>query len=209
MMKAKRKKPARSGKLYIISAPSGAGKTTLCSRLCRRIPSLRLSVSHTTRSPRKSETSGVDYYFISRGNFISMIRRKGFAEWAVVHGNYYGTSKKELSSLCAKGYDVILDIDVQGAVQIRRALPGVISIFILPPSLKVLRERLRGRKTEKPSDLKKRLENAREEMRHYKQYDYIVFNDDLRTAVRDLESIFISRKLLLSEVDSHLLKFLK
>lgn len=197
------------GDLFIVSAPSGAGKTTLCRKLCRSMPSLKTSISYTTREPRKNEARNADYHFISKDRFISMVRRGEFAEWAVVHGNYYGTAKKDLRALSGKGYDVLLDIDVQGAAQLKRAFPVAVTIFILPPSLKVLKERLTGRRTDNADVIRKRLENARKELEHYDKYDYIVCNDDLKKAVKDMESIIISRKLMIEKVDSRLIKLLK
>jgi guanylate kinase len=202
-------KTSAQGDIYVVSAPSGAGKTTLCRKLCASLPRLRHSVSHTTREPRKNEKNNVHYTFVSEETFRAMIKKGEFAEWAVVHGNLYGTSSRKLLQMRDRGHDVILDIDVQGAQQLRRSLKEAVYIFILPPSLKILEKRLRGRMSERPAELKERLGNAREEMKHYTAYDYIVINDELKKALREMESIIIAGRLRRAKVDSRLLKNLK
>jgi guanylate kinase len=183
------------GLLFIISAPSGAGKTTLCQELSNIVPGLKHSISYTTRPPRKGEINNVHYSFISQSRFKRMIDRGEFAEWAMVHGNLYGTSIKRLEKINREGYDIILDIDTHGAMQMRRRYKDAVYIFILPPSMKVLEERLRSRMSESQDEITKRLKKAKEEIAHYKHYDYIVINDKFEKALRDLESIIIATRL--------------
>ena len=190
----KKKASKREGTLFVISAPSGAGKSTLCRELIRKTRSMKLSVSYTTRSPRKREINDVHYTFISERKFKGMIARKEFAEWAVVHGNLYGTSIKRLKKLNKEGYDIILDIDVHGAKQLKNTYNNAVYIFILPPSMQILKKRLLKRKTETKETVARRLDNARAEIACYKDYDYIVINDKLDMAFNDLESIVIATK---------------
>ncbi len=205
-----RKFPApEKGKLFIVSAPSGAGKTTMCRKLSAVVPCLKHSVSCTTRAPRKGEVRNVHYTFISKEKFRTMIKKEEFAEWAVVHGNLYGTPAKRLIQITKKGYDIILDIDTQGAMQMRRRFKNAVYIFILPPSMKILEKRLRGRRSESTTEMKKRLERAKEEIVEYKNYDYIVVNDDFNKALRELESIIMSKRLGVAKVDPKSIKNLK
>ncbi|MBI4682864.1 MAG: guanylate kinase [Nitrospirae bacterium] len=190
-----------NGTLFVISAPSGAGKTTLCRRILKKIPDIKLSVSYTTRQPRKGETNHVDYTFVSKTQFMSMINKGEFAEWATVHGNLYGTSLKRLEKLNREGYDIILDIDTHGAIQLKKTCTNAVYIFILPPSLKILEERLINRKTDSQDVIARRIENAKAEIAHYNDYDYIVVNNSLHKAYRELESIIISSRLRTSRVD--------
>jgi guanylate kinase len=203
------KTPARKGELFIVSAPSGSGKTTLCRKVSSNIPRLKHSISYTTRPPRKNEKNNVHYTFISKNRFMGMKNKGAFAEWAVVHGNFYGTSAKRIQELSRKGYDVILDIDVQGAMQLKRTFRDAVSVFILPPSMKILKERLKGRMSDHPEEIKKRLDTAKKEIAFYKDYDYIVINDELKKAQKELESIVISHRLQLCKVDSTLIKNLQ
>jgi guanylate kinase len=203
------KKSTIKGEIFIVSAPSGAGKTTLCRKLCKTVPRLKHSVSYTTRDPRKKEINNIHYTFVSKNKFKTMIDKGAFAEWAVVHGNFYGTSTKKLLDLCKKGYDVVLDIDVQGAVQMRHSFKDSVFIFILPPTMKILEERLRSRKSDSPQVIRKRLQTAREEIRQYRNYDFVITNDDLRTALKEMESIIISNRLKTEKLDSKLIKKLK
>ncbi len=205
-----RKFPAfEKGELFIVSAPSGAGKTTMCWKLSAVVPRLKYSISCTTRVPRKGEVRNVHYSFISKEKFRTMIKKEEFAEWAVVHGNLYGTPAKRLIQITKKGYDIILDIDTQGAMQMRRRFKNAVYIFILPPSMKILEKRLRGRRSESTPEMKKRLERAKEEIAEYKNYDYIVVNDDFNKALRELESIIMSKRLGVAKVDPKLIKNLK
>ncbi len=183
------------GTLFVVSAPSGAGKTTLCRELLRRIPELRLSVSYTTRPPREGEINDVHYTFVSEKKFRNMIDRGEFAEWAMVHGNMYGTSAGRLKKLIREGYDIILDIDVHGARQLKGSCDNAVYIFVLPPSMQILKQRLTERKTESADRIKKRLDNARTEIAGYRDYDYIIINDKLEKAYNELESIIVSSKI--------------
>jgi len=198
-----------NGELFIVSAPSGAGKTTLCRKLCAIVPRLKYSVSYTTRPRRKGEINNVHYTFISEKKFKDMIREEEFAEWAVVHGNLYGTSIRRLKELLKRGYDIILDIDVQGAVQMKRRIKDAVYIFVLPPSMKVLQKRLKFRRSDSAEQIKRRLEKAREEILSYRNYDYVIINNKLGKAVRELESIILARRLGINRFNSRLIKKLK
>jgi guanylate kinase len=182
--------------VFIISAPSGSGKTTLIALLLTENPSLSFSISHTTRPPRPGERDGVEYFFISEQKFEQMIREERFVEWAEVHGHFYGTSREMLVQPEKENRDVILDIDVQGAAQVRQKMPEAISIFILPPSYEALKTRLLTRQKDKQEVMLKRLENARNEIRRYSEFDYIIINDDLETASKSLSSIIDSSNSL-------------
>jgi guanylate kinase len=173
----------------ILSAPSGSGKTTIAKALLARRPDLGYSVSCTTRSPRPGEIEGRDYYFITRADFIAERERGAFAESAVVHGNLYGTLRREVERVIAEGKHVVMDIDVQGARQFMRAFPTSVTIFVLPPSAEVLLDRLRGRKTESPAQLAARLQSALQELQQVDEYEYVVVNDDLERAVASVGSI--------------------
>ena len=178
------------GRIFVISAPSGAGKTTLCRMVLKRFKQLSYSISHTTRSPRAGEKDGVDYFFISREEFEERIQKKRWAEWALVHDNYYGTSLDFIQDKIKEGVDLLLDIDVQGARLIKASFPEAITIFIAPPSFKVLEERLRKRGTDSQEVIQKRLRNAGAEMDQQDFYEHVVVNDDLDRAALDLASIF-------------------
>jgi len=197
------------GKLFIVSAPSGTGKTTLCRKLAASIPNLRHSVSYTTRPKRKGEINNVHYSFVNEKSFKSMIIKGEFAEWAMVHGSLYGTSIKRLKELIRKGYDVILDIDTQGALQMKRLFKDATYIFLVPPSIKVLENRLKGRMSESAEAIKSRLTRAREEIASYKNYDYVVVNDYLKTAMQDMKSIIMAARLRTDRFDSRWIKKLK
>ncbi|MCW8195640.1 guanylate kinase [Proteobacteria bacterium 005FR1] len=182
--------PASSrGILYTVSAPSGAGKTSLVNALVESTPHLRVSISHTTRKIRPGETDGVNYHFVSRDEFDGMLQRTAFLEHADVFGNLYGTSKEWVESALASGEDVILEIDWQGAQQVRRLMPETVSIFILPPSRETLRRRLTGRGQDDPAVIEKRLAEARKEMSHYPECQYLVINDMFEEALADLKAI--------------------
>jgi guanylate kinase len=177
------------GNLFIVSAPSGAGKTTLVGEALKRIDWLKPSISYTSREPRAGEQDGVHYRFIDRPAFEAMVAREEFLEWAEVHGRLYGTSRSLVREWREKGYDVVLTIDVQGARQARQAFPDAIGVFILPPTFDVLIERLNFRGANRGDDLELRLKNARREITESNQFDYIVINDDLDRAVDELVSI--------------------
>ncbi len=181
---------ASAGKLFIVSAPSGAGKTTLISKVLNRFENLSYSVSHTTRSPRKNEQEGSDYYFISTDDFERKIARELWLEWAKVHDNFYGTSKETVKNSLEKGQSIILDIDVQGAKQIMALGLDMVSIFIMPPSFEVLSQRLKTRGTDTIEVIANRLDNAKSEIAQKEMYQYVVVNDNLETAAEELYSIF-------------------
>lgn len=177
----------------IISSPSGAGKTTLTARLRERVENLRFSVSHTTRPPRRGEVDGREYHFISRDEFAERVQRGEFLEWAEVFGNLYGTSRAEFE--LARGHrGIIFDIDHQGARQIRAAEPSIPSVFVIPPTMKVLLERLRGRASEDDATVRKRFAEASREIAQYSMFDYLLINDDLETATTQLVSIFLAEE---------------
>ncbi len=186
--------PAERGSLIVVSAPSGAGKSSLAERLLKRAPDLRFSISYTTREPRGAEQHGIDYCFVSEDEFSKMRERDEFLECAEVHGHLYGTHQNPVEELRAQGLDVMLDIDVQGAEQVRRRVPEAILIFILPPSCEVLEARLRARNLNAPADIERRLRNAAIEVQLYERFDYVVLNDDLDRALDQLESIIIAER---------------
>jgi guanylate kinase len=175
--------------VFIISAPSGSGKSTLTHRLIAEVPNLRFSISYTTRSPRGQECNGKDYFFISNAEFEARVARGEFLEHAQVFGHYYGTHISELDRAAAESVDLILDIDVQGARQLKQKIPGAVSIFILPPSRQVLEERLRARSQDSEPVIARRLRDAKEEIRNYKQYDYVLVNREVEASVETLKSI--------------------
>jgi len=180
--------------LFVISGPSGCGKSTLVKYALSALSRVAFSVSHTTRPQREGEEEGTDYYFVGRDKFDSMITESRLAEWAVVHGNYYGTSKRELEHRASGGTDVILDIDVQGARQIREKYKKGLFIFVLPPSFAQLKQRLVKRGQDDPESISQRLAMARKEIRAYPQFDYIIINEALETAQQELEAIIISER---------------
>ena len=175
--------------VFIISAPSGSGKSTLVSELMRLVPRLRFSVSYTTRYPRGQERDGEDYFFISRDDFEQRIARGEFLEYAEVFGNYYGTHISELDRAAAEGYDLVLDIDVQGARQLKERIPAGVSIFILAPSRQILEERLRARSQDSESVILRRLHDAAGEIRNYTLYDYVLVNREVAESVATLVAI--------------------
>lgn len=188
-----------AGNLYIVAAPSGAGKTTLVRRLLAEDSAIRLSISYTTRAPRTGEENGREYHFVDVATFKQMIAQGDFLEWAEVHGNFYGTSKSWISSEMAAGRDVLLEIDWQGAQQVRQHFPQAIGVFILPPSLEVLAQRLRGRGTDAEEVIARRLAAAGEEMRHVGEFDYVIINDDLEQALADLLAVSRATRLTFAQ----------
>ncbi|AWM59364.1 guanylate kinase [Pseudomonas songnenensis] len=187
---------ATTGTLYIVSAPSGAGKTSLVKALVDAQPQVRVSVSHTTRAMRPGEVDGVNYHFVSREDFLARLERNEFLEHAEVFGNLYGTSQRWLEDTLAEGFDLILEIDWQGAQQVRRLMPQAKSIFILPPTQEALRQRLNNRGQDSDEIIEKRMREAVSEMSHYVEYDYLVINDDFAHALIDLQSIFRANQLI-------------
>lgn len=187
---------ASTGTLYIVSAPSGAGKTSLVKALLDAQPQVRVSVSHTTRPMRPGEEDGVNYHFVSREAFLERLQHNEFLEHAEVFGNLYGTSQRWVEQTLKEGYDLILEIDWQGAQQVRRLMPQAKSIFILPPTQEALRQRLTNRGQDSDEVIDKRMREAVSEMAHYVEYDYLVINDDFAHALIDLQAIFRANQLL-------------
>jgi guanylate kinase len=183
---------ARNGNLIIVSGPSGAGKSVLVANALRSVPNLKFSISYTTRTPRGKEQNGVEYFFVDRRKFQSLIQSGDFLEWAEVHGNFYGTSRKFVDDLMAQGEDVILDIDVQGARIIRQKRDEAVAIFVLPPSYEILRDRLLLRSLDEEIVIEQRLKRAIKEMDCYREYDFLIINEDLGVATRELQSIILS-----------------
>lgn len=191
----------RRGILFIISAPSGTGKTTLCKQLTANIPGLWHSISYTTRTPRSGEEHGREYFFTDETTFQSMIDRHEFVEWARVYGHLYGTPRKTLADKIDQGIDVLLEIDVQGALQVKKKFDDAVSIFILPPSMAALRQRLQSRASDTNEEIQRRLQKVKEEVWSYREYAYIVRNDDLTRSLRDLENIFLGERLKTKRLD--------
>lgn len=187
-----------TGKLYIISAPSGAGKTSLVKQLRQETDKLVVSVSHTTRGMRSGEVHGSDYFFVTVNEFKAMIERQAFLEHAQVFDNFYGTAQKTVEDNLAQGLDVILEIDWQGAQQVRQMLPDSVSIFILPPSIEILKRRLQNRGQDDEETIARRMRDAVTEMSHYPEFDYLIVNDDFELALSQLKSIVTANRLLQS-----------
>lgn len=182
------------GSLFVISAPSGAGKTSLVKALVERIDHIGVSVSHTTRAQRPGEVDGVNYHFVDRDTFGRMTAQGDFLEQAEVFGNLYGTSQRWVTGTLASGRDVILEIDWQGAAQVRRLLPGTVGVFILPPSREVLRSRLTGRGTDSAEVIERRLAQAAEDMSHYGEFDHVIVNDDFGKALDELAAVVVAQR---------------
>lgn len=185
----------QQGNIYVVTAPSGAGKTTLVAALLAADPLIRLSVSYTTRAPREGETDGKHYHFVGREQFLQMLQRGEFLESAEVYGNYYGTSQHWIQQQLDAGNDILLEIDWQGAQQVRILFPQAIGIFILPPSLEVLEQRLRSRAKDSDESIARRMASAREEISHVESFDYVIVNHMVDDAVRDLVSVVRSQRL--------------
>jgi guanylate kinase len=190
----------RRGIIFILSAPSGAGKTTLTGALRSVFPEIQMSISCTTRECRNGEVNGRDYHFMTGRRFAALRARKEFAEWALVHGCLYGTLRKPLDRCIAKGYDMLLDIDVQGARKIKKRYPEAVSIFLLPPSMRELRRRLAARATDAKAVINRRLANAQGEIRNIIDYDYFVVNCEVEQAVEDLKSIVRAERAKTSRI---------
>ena len=183
------------GNLFIVAAPSGAGKTTLVRHLLESDKQIGVSISHTTRRPRPGEENGREYHFVDVPSFLERIGHGEFLEWAEVHGNYYGTSKRWIENEMLAERDVLLEIDWQGAQQVRKVFPQAIGIFVLPPSMAILHERLSGRGTDSEDVIARRIAAARDEMRHVDEFDYVIINDTLQQAVGDLQAIVRAARL--------------
>jgi len=182
------------GLLIVISGPSGAGKGTLCNLMKNYFPDAYYSISATTRSPRHGEKHGVDYFFMSTEEFLELRDADGCLEWAEVYGNYYGTPKSNVEESIAQGRDVILEIDIQGALHVKKQYPEGVFIFIVPPSIEELRRRIETRGQNSPEDMSKRLKSAQEELAYVSEYDYVIVNDEIETATEKLRSIIIAEK---------------
>ncbi|MCW8418016.1 guanylate kinase [Fluoribacter dumoffii] len=183
------------GNLFIVAAPSGGGKTSLVKRLVETLEDIEVSISHTTRAKRPGEQHGVDYFFIDENEFIHMVDDCAFLEHARVFNHLYGTSMKQITERLQKGIDVVLDIDWQGAEQIRRSFPDAVSIFIIPPSLDVLKERLLNRRQDKDEVISDRMKKAQDELSHYPEFDYLIVNDNFEKAAMELGAIVIANRL--------------
>ena len=188
-----------SGLLFVVSAASGTGKTSLVKALLERVNNLHVSVSHTTRGQRPGELDGVHYHFSQKEDFLALVQQGGFIEYAEVFGNYYGTAQTTVKQQLAKGHDVLLEIDWQGAEQVRKLFPETQQIFILPPSQFDLRQRLSNRGTDSVEVIEHRLSCAVEDMQQYLNFDYLIINDDFNKALHDLESVIIANRLRLSQ----------
>jgi guanylate kinase len=191
----------RRGILFVVSAPSGAGKTTLCKELSARVSNLKHSISYTTRSPRPGEVHGREYFFVDARYFQNLVERNEFAEWAQVYGQRYGTPRTPLIELMDEGIDVLLEIDVQGARQIKKTFEDAVYVYIFPPSIDALRLRLEQRAGDSTEEIQRRLQKVREEMWSYREYDYIVKNDDMTKAIKELEAIVLSERIKTKRVD--------
>jgi len=191
---------SRRGTLIVVSAPSGAGKTTLCREARLRLPDLAYSVSYTTRAPRPGEMEGTDFFFVSEPRFRELRDRGEFAEWATVHNNLYGTHVRVLEEALGAGRDILLDIDTQGAAQLRRRYPEAVLVFIVAPSMAELQQRLRERRSDAEREIARRLARAREEIALWRQYDYLVVNRDLKEAADQLTSIIVAERARISRL---------
>ena len=182
------------GILFVVSSPSGGGKGTLIQRVLKKIPDLSYSVSFTTRAPRSGEVNGREYFFVSQEKFEEMAAANEFLEWANVHGKLYGTSSKQVFEEIADGRDIILEVDVQGAASVRSLVPDSVSVFILPPSFEILKQRLESRGTDTPEELEIRLRNAPGELKDYSAYQYLILNDDMDQAAEQLAAIVYAER---------------
>ena len=191
----------RQGLLIVVSAPSGTGKTSLCQELVATIPDVRYSISYTTRPRRATEVAAMHYHFVDQKTFRAMIEADEFLEWAEVYGHLYGTPRVPLRQWRQEGIDVLLDIDTQGATQIRQREPSGVSIYLLPPSLPVLRRRLQNRQSDAPEEIARRLKKAKEEVKAYREYQYVVINDDFKSAYKELEAIVLAERNKTSALD--------
>ncbi len=189
------------GLLFVVSAPSGAGKTTLCREVVNQLPGLRHSVSYTTRKPRPGEVDGRDYYFLDEGGFRKKAERGEFIEWAEVHGHLYGTSWDQLLLHSEQGVDLILDIDAQGAMQLKKKEVEGVFIYILPPSFDVLKARLLERRSDSPEEINRRLRKAREEIWSYREYSYLIINEDVKRAMAELQAVIVAERIRMKRMN--------
>jgi len=200
---------AARGTLFVVSSPSGGGKGTIIRHVLEVVENLRYSVSYTTRAPRSTEAHGREYFFVNRETFEEMAAAGEFLEWACVHGNLYGTAKNQIIEETGAGADIILEVDVQGAASVRQLLMDSVSIFILPPSYEVLRQRLIARGTDSPEELKLRLHNAPDELQQYSAFDYVIINDEIDRAVGQLASIINAERARCMRQESLVLKVIE
>lgn len=194
-------KKKSKGSLFVVSAPSGAGKTTLCKKLTSLLPNLKHSVSYTTRPPRQGEVNDRDYTFINRKEFKLMVQSGEFLEWAKIHGEFYGTSTDRIQKLVRSGTDVILDIDTQGAQQLKKDYRGGVYIFVLPPSMEILEKRLEKRMANSQEEINKRIKRAVDEIKIYRKYDYVIINNIFEEAVKELKAIILSHRVSSKKID--------
>jgi guanylate kinase len=188
--------------LIVVSAPSGTGKSTILECVLEGLKNIRLAVSHTTRAPRTGEVEGSDYYFVTPEQFQEVLDRDGFLEWAEVYGHRYGTSREEYERAIRDNCDLITDLDVQGAATVRKKIPEAVTVFILPPSYKVLESRLRARKKDSEASIRRRLAMAIDELRHYREYDYVLVNDRLEECVKELRGVIRAARARMDRADA-------
>mgnify|MGYP001480590559 CR=1 FL=1 len=196
----------QKGLLFVVSGPSGVGKSTLCKTMVAQVPQTMLSVSFTTRGPRPDEQDGVDYCFIRESRFREMIQRDQFVEWAEVYGNLYGTPQRQLDEAMSQSTDVLLDIDAQGARQIMKRFPGAVYVFVTPPSLEALRTRLCGRALDSSDVIQRRLQSASEEIANFRSYHYLIRNEELTKATKELESIICAERVKTERLNTQWLR---
>lgn len=196
------------GNIFIVAAPSGGGKTSLVRQLIRVLDDIEVSISHTTRAKRPGEKEGVDYFFVNETRFLEMVNDNDFVEHAQVFNHYYGTSVAQINARLSAGIDVVLDIDWQGAQQIRRIFPQAISIFVVPPSLDVLKQRLKNRQQDKDEVIADRMHRAQDELSHFSEFDYLIVNDDFEKATFDLQAIVTANRLTLQRQSAKVGKLL-
>lgn len=190
----------KKGIIFVVSAPSGAGKTSLCREVTKLVPNLQYSISYTTRSPRPTEVHGKDYFFVDEATFRNMADKNDFIEWAEVHGNLYGTSREAMMDWINRGIDVVLDIDSQGAMTLKKKYNDGVYIYILPPSFEILRQRLIDRKSDAPDEIARRLQKAREEIWNYRQYYYLIVNSEFNKALKELEAVIIAERIKMKQM---------
>src|SRR5688572_10251795 len=201
--------PSTRGTLFVVSSPSGGGKGTLIRRVLELVDKLSYSVSYTTRGPRPNEVNGREYFFVDRKTFDEMVADGEFLEWACVHGNFYGTSRRQIAEKTASGVDIVLEVDVQGAASVRQLLMDSVSVFILPPSYEVLRARLCERGTDTPESLELRMRNAPDELRQYSSFDYVIINDEVERAAAQLASIIYAERARCVRQEGHVEKVIR
>lgn len=194
----------QDGCLFIVSAPSGSGKSTLCNMMLREFKQLKYSVSYTTRKPRPGETEGIEYNFVDESVFKKMVEAGDFLEWEEVHGNFYGTSRKTIEKAIGDGEDIFLDIDPKGAMHLKKKMKHAVFIFIVAPSFEILRERLVKRGTDSPENIELRMTNAQKEIEYFKNYDYLIINDDSVSAFNDMKAVYRAEKLRTSRIRQEL-----